>query len=175
MKIQKHVSSSLVVVSLSLVLGSLVVGCDEGGEAGGGGAGGEGGVVGSGGSAATGGTSGGSEAPASCEPLLTPLVGEYEVTDPSAGHTRGTIRIEGSGAIDFDEDVAFTGADIEVCYDRTNQDFDRRVQISYGADDDGPVINVYLDEELVPTEIQFRQNDEGIDVRVPVGPATPLE
>lgn len=115
------------------------------------------------------------EAPASCD-LLSSVTGSYTVTGeptenehrgPStAAHTRGTITVDDSFAIDFDEGIAFTGADISACYDRTNQDHDRRVQVSYGADDNGQVINFYLTANGEVDEIQFRHNDEGVNIRV---------
>ncbi len=115
------------------------------------------------------------EAPASCD-LLLDHVGTFTVTgEPTedahrgfntASHTRGTVIVGADLGIDFDDGITFAPTDIAVCYDRTTQDFDRRIQVSYGADDDGPVINLYLDAALAVTEIQYRHNDAGENVRV---------
>lgn len=116
------------------------------------------------------------EAPASCS-ILAAVVGSYTVTgapavddNPQRGfntadHQRGTIEVATDFAIVFDTGTAFAGRDIAACFDRTNQDFDRRIQVSYGADDDAPVINIYLDGERAPVEVQFRHNTDGINVR----------
>ncbi len=115
------------------------------------------------------------EAPASCD-LLLPYAGTFTVTGEATediqrgfntgSHTRGTVIVGDDLGIDFDEGIAFAPSDIVVCYDRTTQDFDRRVQVSYGADDNGPVINLYLDASLAVTEIQYRHNDASENVRV---------
>lgn len=115
------------------------------------------------------------EAPASCD-LLLPYVGTFTVTGEAtediqrgfttAPHTRGTVIVGADLGIDFDDGITFGPTDITVCYDRTAQDFDRRIQVSYGADDSGPVINLYLDASLAVTEIQYRHNNAGENVRV---------
>lgn len=115
------------------------------------------------------------EAPASCD-ILSSVVGNYTVTgEPmenghrgvnSSEHQRGTVMVGDDYGIDFDEDTAFAGADIATCYDRTNQDHDRRIQVSYDSDDSGRVINLYLTADGDVDEIQFRNGNEGVNVRV---------
>lgn len=117
------------------------------------------------------------EAPSSCA-ILEPYVGKYKVTGPptdnehrgssTAEHERETVEISADFAIDFDKDISFEPTDITTCYDRTKQDFDRRVHVSYGADDNGEVINLYLNEDLEVVEIQFRHYDGGANIRVAV-------
>lgn len=169
--------------TLSLLTGSLTMGCGDGGDDGSGdGDGdstgdGDGDSTGDGDGDSTGDGDGDVEAPTSCS-ILEEYVGEYAVSGPATGddhrgestadHARGTIRIEDDYAVDFDTNIAFEATDIVVCYDRTTQDFDRRVQISFGADDDGEVINLYLDDALEVVEIQYRHNSEGVNVRATV-------
>lgn len=115
------------------------------------------------------------EAPSSCKPLLDPLVGSYPVTGVTEGdHARQSVLVFADAAIDFDEGRSFEGRDIVVCYDRTMQDHDRRVQVSYGADDDGPVVNLYVTAALVVESVEFRHRNENESIRVDVGPAQPL-
>ncbi|OQX66557.1 MAG: hypothetical protein B6A08_19800 [Sorangiineae bacterium NIC37A_2] len=166
-------------VLISLLAAVLGTGCsDEGGDAG------------SGGAAGAGGDAGDDEAkqedeakqddveaPASCA-ILADYVGQYTVSGPATGethrgpstadHERGSIKIGADYAIDFDTNIRFDSTDITACYDRTKQDFDRRVHISYGADDSAEVINLYLNDALEVVEIQFRHNNEGVNVRVAV-------
>lgn len=119
----------------------------------------------------------GPEAPASCS-MLDDYVGEYTVSGAATGedqrgestadHMRGSITIEADYSVDFDTDISFAGTDIMTCYDRTTQDFDRRVQISYGADDSGEVINLYLDDAHEVVEIQYRHSAESVNVRAAI-------
>jgi hypothetical protein len=125
----------------------------------------------------TGGGAGGSdvEAPASCS-IVEGLVGSYTVTgeptgneqrEPStAPHERGTITVGADYTVDFDTGLSFAPTEITTCYDRLAQDFDRRIQVSYGADDDGPVVNFYMASGDVVDEIQYRDRNQGINVRV---------
>lgn len=115
------------------------------------------------------------EAPSGCE-VLSPYAGTYTVTgtptgDDSQGpvtgeHERGTVVIGVDCAVDYDDGLTFTPADVQAIYDRTEQEHSRRVQVSYGADDDGPVINVYLTDALEVYEIQYRHRDDGVNLRV---------
>lgn len=108
-----------------------------------------------------------SELPSSCGDLIEPLAGTYTVIDDSL-HYRGTITIDESGAVDFDEHTSFEGTDIESCFDRLSQEHDRRVQISYGFDDDSSVINIYLPSGSRAEDveaIEFRHRDLGIELR----------
>ena len=115
------------------------------------------------------------EAPSSCKPLLDPLVGSYPVTTVNEGtHDRSSVLVLPSGTIDFDSDRRLEASEIVVCYDRTMQDHDRRVQVSYGADDDAPVVNLYLTADLTVSEIEYRHRNENVSIRVDVGMAAPL-
>lgn len=115
------------------------------------------------------------EAPASCS-ILEAYVGSYSVTgvptenthrgEPTAQHDRGTVIVGEDLSIDFDTSVSFSADEISTCYDRTNQEHDRRIQISYGVDDNGEVINLYLDSALEVEEVQFRHNESAINIRV---------
>jgi len=119
------------------------------------------------------------EAPSACA-VLVPYAGTYLVTGPPTGdeqrgeptgaHVRGTVVIGADCAIDYDDGITFGADEITAVYDRTEQDFDRRVQVSYGADDNGPVVNVYLTDDLAVYEIQYRHNDDGTNLRVLVEP-----
>ncbi len=131
------------------------------------------------------GTTAGSEAPSSCLPLLQPRAGVYPVTGPaidpaargasSASHQRNSLslaqaRVAADGAIDFDTGVVQPAKSISECYDRTKQDTDRRIQVSYGADDNDLVINLYLSAAGVVEGIQQRHRTNNVNVRVLVGP-----
>ena len=133
-------------------------------------------------SAVDSGTDAGSEAPASCLPLLQPRAGTYPVTGPAsdpssrgastASHQRGTVVVAADGAIDFDTALAQSAKAISVCYDRTSQSTDRRVQVSYGANDDDLVVNLYLSSAGAVEEIQYRHRAKGVNVRALVGAPT---
>jgi hypothetical protein len=132
---------------------------------------------GSGGGGTGGAGSGGNdvEAPASCS-IIAGLVGNYAVTGEPTGdegrgaitaaHQRQSIAVASSFDVDFDTGIAFDATEITDCYDRRNQDFDRRIQVSYGADDDGPVINFYMATGDVVDEIQYRDRNQSINMRV---------
>lgn len=112
----------------------------------------------------------GMEAPSNCLSLLEPLVGSYLVVNEVV-HDRGTIVVREDGGIDFDENTSFEPGDIEACYDRLSQEHSRRVQISYGFDDDGPVINLYLPSGHSAESVRFieyRHRDIGVEVRAAV-------
>jgi len=132
---------------------------------------------GSGGGGTGGSGSGGNdvEAPASCN-IIAGLVGSYAVTgeptgdtqrgENTAAHQRQSVSVASDYAVDFDTGILFGASEITDCYDRRNQDFDRRIQVSYGADDDGPVINFYMATGDVVDEIQYRDRNQNINVRV---------
>ncbi|RZM71845.1 hypothetical protein C3B51_22420 [Pseudoalteromonas rubra] len=99
--------------------------------------------------------------------LVTARAGEYTVT--GAGHSRGTVIIGADGAIDFDTGTSFAPSDIVAIFDRTNLEQEKRIQINYGADDDGPVINLFLSVDASAiTSIQYRIRSEDVDVMVTV-------
>ncbi|KMT65163.1 hypothetical protein [Catenovulum maritimum] len=101
--------------------------------------------------------------------LVIKYAGTYNVVASSGTHTRGTVTIGTDLTVDFDTGVAFTEDDIEIIYDRTFVDGEPRVQISYGADDDADVINIYLNTELTAViQIQYRNRNQSIDVRADV-------
>ncbi len=120
------------------------------------------------------------EAPSDCAALV-PYSGTYDVLGTPTGdehrepvtaeHARGTVIIGADCAVDYDQGLTFTADEVQEVYDRTTQEFDRRVQVSYDADDNGRVINVYLTDTLEPSEIQYRHRDGGVNIRVLVGPA----
>lgn len=101
--------------------------------------------------------------------LVVKYAGTYNVVASSGTHTRGTVVIGTDLSVDFDTGVAFTEDDIDVIYDRTFIDGEPRVQLSYGADDDADVINLYLSADLsAVVQIQYRNNNQSIDVRADV-------
>jgi hypothetical protein len=118
------------------------------------------------------------EAPSNID-VLTAYAGTYSVTGAATGnpqrgastgaHQRGTVTIGSDGGVDFDTGTAFTAVQARTVFDRRNQDFDRRVQVSYDADDSGRVINVYLDAQGQVTEIQYRHSNAGINIRAAIG------
>lgn len=115
------------------------------------------------------------EAPSSCKALLDPLVGSYPVTGVTEGaHARSSVLVLADGAIDFDDGRRLEGSEIVECYDRTMQDVDRRVQVSYGDDDDALVVNLYVTPAIVVESIEYRHRDENESIRVEVGPVQAL-
>ncbi|WP_125717851.1 hypothetical protein [Pseudoalteromonas rubra] len=99
--------------------------------------------------------------------LVTAKAGEYRVT--GSGHSRGTVIIGSDGTIDFDTGTSFAPSDIVAIFDRTNLEQEKRIQINYGSDDDGPVINLFLSADASAiTSIQYRIRSEDVDVMVTV-------
>ncbi|MCO7189079.1 MULTISPECIES: hypothetical protein [unclassified Pseudoalteromonas] len=100
--------------------------------------------------------------------LVTAKAGEYRVT--GTGHTRGTVVIGSDGAIDFDTGITYAQSDITRIDDRTGPELEEpRIQVNYGQDDDGPVINLFLSQDRMQiTSIQYRIRSEGVDVMVTV-------
>ncbi|WP_046004641.1 hypothetical protein [Pseudoalteromonas rubra] len=99
--------------------------------------------------------------------LVTARAGEYTVT--GAGHSRGTVIIGSDGTIDFDTGTSFAPSDIVAIFDRTNLEQEKRIQINYGADDSGPLINLFLSTDASAiTSIQYRISSENVDVMVTV-------
>jgi hypothetical protein len=106
--------------------------------------------------------------------LVTALAGTYPVTAVTSGsHTRDSVTIGADGRGDFDTGIAFTRSQIMVIYDRLFITSEPRIQISYGADDDGEVINLYMvpGNTSVLQSVQFRHRNASIDVEVEVGAA----
>ncbi|KAF7781705.1 hypothetical protein PRUB_b1019 [Pseudoalteromonas rubra] len=99
--------------------------------------------------------------------LVTARAGEYRVVGD--GHSRGTVMIGADGAIDFDTGISYAQGDIMAIFDRTNLEEEKRIQINYGADDDGPVINLFLSADGNSiTSIQYRIRTDEVDVMVTV-------
>ncbi|QTL37383.1 hypothetical protein [Pseudoalteromonas viridis] len=99
--------------------------------------------------------------------LVTARAGEYRVT--GAGHSRGTVIIGSDGTIDFDTGTSFAPSDIVAIFDRTNLEQEKRIQINYGADDNGPLIKLFLSADASAiTSIQYRISSEDVDVLVTV-------
>jgi hypothetical protein len=106
--------------------------------------------------------------------LVTNLAGTYTVTGTTKGaHSRGTVTIGDNGLVDFDSGVTFLRSQIVVIYDRLFITNEPRIQISYGADDDAEVINLYMvpGNTSLLQSVQFRHNNASIDVRVTVAGA----
>lgn len=103
--------------------------------------------------------------------LVTALTGTYRVDAVSSGsHSRNTIMINDDGSINFDTNVQFSANQIQIIYDRTHITAEPRVQISYGADDDAEVINLYLTpgDTSKLAAVQFRHTASSIDIQVDV-------
>ncbi|WP_125779221.1 hypothetical protein [Pseudoalteromonas rubra] len=99
--------------------------------------------------------------------LVTSRAGEYRVT--GSGHSRGTVIIGSDGTIDFDTGTSFAPSDIVAIFDRTNLEQEKRIQINYGADDNGPLIKLFLSADASAiTSIQYRISSEDVDVLVTV-------
>ncbi|KID56999.1 hypothetical protein JF50_14110 [Pseudoalteromonas luteoviolacea] len=77
--------------------------------------------------------------------------------------------IESNGTVDFDTGVSFDASMIMSIADRRNIENEPRIQISYGADDDGQVIQLFLNTDLQSIKmIQYRYRTENIDVTTTV-------
>ncbi|WP_016955341.1 hypothetical protein [Catenovulum agarivorans] len=101
--------------------------------------------------------------------LVIKYAGTYNVVASSGTHSRGTVTIGTDLSVDFDTGVAFTEDDIQNISDRTFIQDEPRVQLSYGADDDADVINLYLNADLTAViQIQYRNRNQSIDVRADV-------
>lgn len=99
--------------------------------------------------------------------LVTAFANTYTVTGD--GHSRGTVIIESNGTVDFDTGVSFDASMIMSIADRRNIENEPRIQISYGADDDGQVIQLFLNTDLQSIKmIQYRYRTENIDVTTTV-------
>lgn len=106
--------------------------------------------------------------------LVTALAGTYPVTGVLRGsHTRNTVSITANGGIDFDAGTTFLRSQIQTIFDRLFIQDEPRIQVSYGSDDDGEVINFYMvpGNTSVIQSIQFRHRNESVDNEVTVGPA----
>lgn len=101
--------------------------------------------------------------------LVTQFAGTYNVEAITGTHNRGTLTISSDGSIDFDTSTIFASSGIVVIYDRTFIEDEPRVQINYGEDDDGQVINLFLKTDLSgPDTIQFRYNSANYEVTLRV-------
>ncbi|MCG7534226.1 hypothetical protein [Pseudoalteromonas sp. OOF1S-7] len=100
--------------------------------------------------------------------LLTAKAGEYKVV--GEGHSRGTVVIGSDGAIDFDTGISYTPSDITGIDDRTGPQLEEpRIQVNYGKDNDGPLINLFLSQDRAQiTSIQYKNTAENADVMVTV-------
>jgi hypothetical protein len=108
-----------------------------------------------------------SEAPSELS-IVIPFEGTYDVTsDTDDAHSRETITIGSDGSVDFDTDVTFDATDTQAVYDRV--ECCKRIALNYGADDDGEVINLFLNDAAdAVTSIQFRHRTADIDITVEV-------
>lgn len=99
--------------------------------------------------------------------LLVNLAGTYDVTDAITGtHNRNNLTITTAGNIDFDAEISFSATQIQTIYDRIS--CCSRIQVSYGADDDFEVINLFIDGSQNLERVQFRHRNENINVEVNV-------
>ncbi|QPB85440.1 hypothetical protein CWC22_020705 [Pseudoalteromonas rubra] len=99
--------------------------------------------------------------------LVTARAGEYRVV--GEGHSRGTVVIGSDGSIDFDTGISFAQSDIVIIYDRTNLEEEKRIQVSYGADNNEPLINLFLSADgSTITSIQYRILKDEVDIMVTV-------
>lgn len=95
--------------------------------------------------------------------LVANCAGTYNVTDASAGfHPTGQIFIDTTGRVDFDGTNVFTAGQIVAVFDRLFIDDEPRIQINYGADDDGPVIQIFFTPGTTTVErISYRNRSAG--------------
>lgn len=126
-------------------------------------------------------TGGGSEPTASCGvnnagdvsglTLVSNCRGVYTVTSTDQGtHNRGTITIGSDGAVDFDTDISFAASPPPTVFDRLGVEGAARIQVNYGADDDGPVIQLFFSAEGTLTQISFRNRNDSIEIVANVTP-----
>lgn len=103
--------------------------------------------------------------------FVTNCAGSYTVTMTNAGtHESKTVVIDADGNVTFDGEIMFAAGDIVAIFDRIA--VDRRIQINYGADDDGDVILIFLNEALDAVErIVYRNRTAGIETDVTVSDA----
>ncbi|AOT08291.1 hypothetical protein [Pseudoalteromonas luteoviolacea] len=108
--------------------------------------------------------------------LITEFANTYTVT--GTGHSRGTVIIESGGTINFDTGLSFDTSMIVAIFDRrrdsSGQPLDEpRIQVNYGDDDDGPVIMLFLNEDLESIKMfRYRNINEDMQVDVTVVTAT---
>ncbi|MCF6442495.1 hypothetical protein L1077_24000 [Pseudoalteromonas luteoviolacea] len=107
--------------------------------------------------------------------LITGFANTYSVA--GTGHSRGTVVIESNGTIDFDTGVRYEPSMIVAIFDRRKGTDgtaleEPRIQVNYGADDDGPVIMLFLNEDLETIKM-FRYRHINEDMQVDVTVATP--
>ncbi|MDK1286439.1 hypothetical protein [Pseudoalteromonas umbrosa] len=108
--------------------------------------------------------------------LITNFANTYAVS--GTGHSRGTVIIESNGTIDFDTSVSFDKSMIVAVFDRRRGADgtvleEPRIQVNYGADDDGPVIMLFLNEDLASIKMfRYRHINEDMQVDVTVVSST---
>ena len=119
----------------------------------------------SGGSAPVGGTCGdNNDGAITGLALIANCAGTYAVDGIVAGnHLRGTIVIAADGAVDFDNDISFPASPEPAVFDRLFIEDAARIQANYGADDDGPVIQLFFDNDGILVQISFRNRSENIE------------
>lgn len=112
---------------------------------------------------------GSSEAPSELA-IVFDYAGTYDVVEETTGtHDRKTITIGEDGSVDFDTDISFAASDVQAVYDRIECCL--RIQLSYGADDDGEVVNLFLNDAAdALASVQFRHRNAEIDIEVTVSP-----
>ena len=94
--------------------------------------------------------------------LLINCAGTYNVTDASAGfHPTGVVIIDETGGVDFDGENVFTADQVMAVFDRLFIEDEPRIQVNYGADDDGPAIQLFFAPGTMTVErISYRNRSE---------------
>lgn len=97
--------------------------------------------------------------------LLGSCAGTYTVTSTDTGtHSRGTIVISEDGSVDFDTDLNFPASQAPTVFDRLSIENAARIQANYGADDDGPVIQLFFDSMGVLVQISYRNRTDSVEI-----------
>lgn len=102
--------------------------------------------------------------------LLGTCAGTYTIvgtpTDPLSrgmdnAPVSGTVIISSNGNVQIGESVSLLGTDAASIFDRTTQDFDRRVQANYDAQlqDSGPRLDLYIDAAGTIQELRYGRPD----------------
>ena len=97
--------------------------------------------------------------------LIANCAGTYTVTATTTGsHTRGTIIIGSDGSVDFDTNLSFAASPEPAVFDRLFIEDEPRIQVNYGTDDDGPVIQLFFSSTGVLERISYRNRNDSVEV-----------
>lgn len=74
----------------------------------------------------------------------------------------GTVVINSNGDVQIGESITLPAANAASIFDRTTQDFDRRVQANYDAElqDSGPRLDLYIDATGIIQELRYGRPDD---------------